>query len=57
MGPDKIPPDLIKMAAESLSTLLSIATNNSFKYNIFPSIAKVPNVKPLDEKTEDKHCI
>ena len=28
---DKIPPALIKMAAETLSTPLSIAINNSFK--------------------------
>ena len=45
------------MAAEPLSTPLSIAINNSFKYNIFPSNAKVACVKPLDKKTEDKHCI
>ena len=57
IGQDKIPPALIKMAAESLSTHLSIAINNSFKYNIFPSNAKVACVKPLDKKTEDKHCI
>ena len=36
---------------------LSIATNNSFKYNIFPSNAKVACIKPLEKKTEDKHCI
>ena len=46
---DKIPPALIKMAAEPLSTPLSIAINNSFKYNIFPSNAKVACVKPLDK--------
>ena len=45
------------MAAEPLSTPLSIAINNSFKYNIFPNNAKVACVKPLDKKTEDKHCI
>ena len=45
------------MAAEPLSTPLSIAINNSFKYNIFLSNAKVTCVKPLDKKTEDKHCI
>ena len=57
IGQDKIPPALIKMAAESLSIPLSIAINNSLKYNIFPSNAKVACVKPLDKKTEDKHCI
>ena len=35
IGQDKIPPALIKMAAEPLSTPLSIAINSSFKYNIF----------------------
>ena len=29
------------MAVEPLSTPLSIAINNSFKYNIFPSDAKI----------------
>ena len=57
IGQDKIPLALIKMAAESLSKPLSIAINNSFKYNIFPSNAKVACVKPLDKKTEDKHDI
>ena len=57
IGQDKIPPALIKMAAEPLSTPLSIAINNSFKYNIFPSNAKVACVKPIDKKTEDKRCI
>ena len=57
IGQDKIPPALVKMAAEPLSTPFSIAINNSFKYNIFPNNAKVTCVKPLDKKTEDKHCI
>ena len=57
IGQDKIPPALIKMAAEPPSTPLSIAINNSFKYNFFPGNAKVACVKPLDKKTEDKHCI
>ena len=41
IGQDKIPPALIKMAAEPLSTPLSIAINNSFKYNIFSSNANL----------------
>ena len=36
IGNDKIPPVLIKVAAEPLSTPLSTAINNSFKYDIFP---------------------
>ena len=47
---DKIPPTLIKIAAEPFSTPLSIAINNTFKHNIFPSYAKVARVKPLDKK-------
>ena len=45
------------MTAELLSTTLSMLINNSFKYNSFPSKAKVTCVKPLDKKIEDKHCI
>ena len=40
IGNDKTPPALIKIAAGAFSPLLSIAIN-SFKYNIFPSNAKV----------------
>ena len=47
---DKIPPTLIKIAAEPFSTPLSIAISNTFKHNIFPSYAKVARVKPLDKK-------
>ena len=54
---DKIPPVLMKLAAEPLSTPLLIAINNNFKYNIFPNNAKVACDKPPDKKTEDKHCI
>ena len=50
---DKIPPALIKIAAEPLSTPLSIAISNSFKHNIFPDNAKVACVKPLDKKTNN----
>ena len=44
----KIPPTLIKMAAETLSTQLLIAINNSFKYT-FPSNTKVACVKTPDK--------
>ena len=57
IGDDKIPPALIKITAEPLSTPLSIAISNSFKHNIFPDNAKVVCVKPLDKKTENKHSI
>ena len=45
------------MATEPLSTPLSIAISNKFKYNIFPYIAKIACVNLLDKKTKDKHCI
>ena len=45
-----------KMAAEPLSTPLSIAINNSFKCNIFPCNAKVACAK-LVVKVRRKHCI
>ena len=54
---DKIPPALTKIAAEPLSTPLSIAISNSFKHNIFPDNDKVACVKTLDKKTENKHTI
>ena len=41
IGNDKIPPALIKIAAETLNTPLSIAINNSLKQNIFPDNGKV----------------
>ena len=57
IGNDKISPALIKIAAEPLSTPLSIAISNSFKHSIFPDNAKVACVKPIDKKTENKHSI
>ena len=50
-------PALIKIAAEPLSTLVSIAIYNSLKQNIFPNDAEVASGKPLDKKTENKHSI
>ena len=44
---DKFPPALIEMAAEPLTTPVSVAMTNSFKYNIFPCNAKVACVKSL----------
>ena len=54
IGNDKIPPTLTKIAAEPLDTPLSIAINNSFKHNIFPSNAKIDCVKSLEKKTGKK---
>ena len=55
IGDDKIPPALIKIAVEPLSTTLSIATSNSFKHNAI--VGKVACVKSVDKKTENKHSI
>ena len=57
IGNDKIPPTLIKIAAEPLDTPLSIAISNSFKHNIFPSNAKIDCVKSLEKNPENKHSI
>ena len=40
-GFDKIPPKLVKLSAEVLSTPLSIAINNSLKYGVFADDAKI----------------
>ena len=48
-GFDKIPPKLVKLSAEVLSTPLSIAINNSLKYGVFPDDAKIASVIPLDK--------
>ena len=39
-GFDTIPPKLVKLSAEILSTPISIAINNSLKYGVFPEDAK-----------------
>ena len=57
IGDDKIPPTLIKIVAEPLSTPLSIAISNSFRHDIFPDNNKVACAKPLDKKAENKHSI
>ena len=53
-GFDKIPPKLVKLSAEILSTPLSIAINNSLKYGVFPDDA---SVIPLDKGKPDKNEI
>ena len=56
-GFDKIPPKLVKLSAEMLSTLLSIAINNSLKYGVFPDDAKIASVIPLDKGKPNKNEI
>ena len=45
------------MLQDLLITPLSIAINNSFKHNIFPSNVKVAFIKPIEKNTENKHSI
>ena len=56
-GFDKIPPKLVKLSAEVLSTALSIAINNSLKYGVFPDDAKIASVIPLDKGKPNKNEI
>ena len=56
-GFDKIPPKLVKLSAEVLSTPLSIAINNSLKYGVFPDDAKIASVIPLDKGKPNKNEI
>ena len=56
-GFDKIPPKLVKLSAEILSTSLSIAMNSSLKYGVFPDDAKIASVIPLDKGKPNKNEI
>ena len=47
-GFDKIPPKLVKISAEILSTPLSIAISNSLKYRAFADDAKIASIILLD---------
>ena len=49
-GLDKIPPKLVKAASDILSVQLSQAINNSLMNGIFPDVAKVAMVSPIDKK-------
>ena len=40
-GFDKIPPELVKLSAEVVSTPLSFAINNNLKYGVFPDDAEI----------------
>ena len=56
-GFDKIPPKLVKLSAEVLSTPLSVAINNSLKYGAFPDDAEIASVIPLDQGTLNENEI
>ena len=49
-GPDKIPPKLVKIAADILDSPLSEIINDSLSKNSFPEEAKVANVPPIFKK-------
>ena len=56
-GFDKIPPKLVKLSAELISTLLSIAINNSLKYGVFSDDAKIALAIALDKGKPNKNEI
>ena len=53
-GIDKIPPKLVQLSADILSTPLSNAINNSILKGKFPDDVKVASVSPLDKHTDNK---
>ena len=53
----KIPPKLVKLSAEILSTPLPIAINSSLKSGVFPDDAKIASVIPLDKGKPNKNEI
>ena len=53
-GFDKIPPKLVKLSAEVLSTALSIAINNSLKYGVFPMMPKLNQLFHLTKVIQTK---
>ena len=57
VGFDSIPPNSVKLAAETLATPLSRAINNSILKGVFPSQAKIAVVSPLDKGGLDKNSI
>ena len=56
-GIDKIPPNLLQLSADILSTPLSNAINNSILKGKFPDDAKVASVFPLDKHTDNKYSV
>ena len=56
-GIDKIPPKLVQLSADILSTPLSNAINNSILKGKFPDDAKVASVSPLDKHTDNKYSV
>ena len=49
-----MPSKLIKLAADSLTPLLTAAINKSLEENIFPDSAKIASAIPLDDGKTNK---
>ena len=56
-GTDKIPPKLVQLSADILSTPLSNAINNSILKVKFPHDAKVASVSSLDKHTDNEYSV
>ena len=56
-GIDTISPKLVKIAADFLTPLLTVAINKSIEENISPDSAKIPSVTPLDKGKPNKNEI
>ena len=56
-GFDKIPPKLVKLSAEVLSTPLSIGIDNILQYGVFTDDAKIASVIPLGKGKPNKNEI
>ena len=56
-GIDKIPPKLVQLSADILSTALSNAIHNSILKGKSPDDAKVASVSPLDKRTDNQYSV
>ena len=56
-GIDKIPPKLLQLSADILSTPLSNAINNSILKGKFPDDVKVASVSFLYKHTDNKYTV
>ena len=56
-GIDIIPPKLVKLSADILTTLLPNAVNNSILKGKFPDDEKLANVSPLDKHADNKYSV
>ena len=52
---DTIPPKLVKLSADFLTSLFTKAINTSIAENVFPENAKTASVIPLDKGKPNKN--